>query len=93
MRQLEAFVRDIREHHLVRPDMARDSRRHSANRAGPGDEDILGGEGILEGGVDGVAKRVEEGAKIRINDVRLHPHVARRDDDVVRKRSVTIHAH
>ena len=59
--------------------VARDRRGHAADRAGPGDEDVLADEVELEGGVGGVAEGVEAGEDVQ-RDRGVHGHgVGRRD--------------
>ena len=77
---------------MARPDVPRDRRRHDADRPGSGDEDVLADQVEREGGVHGVAERVEEGGDV-VGDLLGNPEdVHRRDRDEFGEAAGALHA-
>src|SRR5690606_39025904 len=74
-------------------DVADDGRRHHPDRAGPGDEDVLSHDVEGEGGVGGVAERVEHGGDVVGDVVGQRVHVLGGQHEVVGERSGAAHPH
>ena len=59
-REIEAIVVHVRDDDVARADEARDRHRHDADRARAGDQHVLADHVEGEGGVRGVAERIED---------------------------------
>ena len=59
-RQFESLGIDVGDHDVAGAGEAADGGGHAADRAGAGDQDVLGDEVPGQRGVDGVAERVED---------------------------------
>ena len=72
--------------------MARDDRRHQADRAGARDQNVFGHEAKLRGRVHGVAERVEDGRDVEVDLRQVRPQVSRGHDDELGESAVALHA-
>ena len=90
--QLESIVADVRHHDKPRSVVARDDRRHQADRAGTRDEHVLGHEAKLRGRVHGVAEGVEDGRDVEVDLRQVRPEVSGRHDDELGERAVALDA-
>ena len=73
-------------------DVAGDRGRHQADRPGAGDQHVLADERERQGGVHGVAQRVEHRGEVGVHALRVLPHVGLGDHDVLRERAVPVDA-
>ena len=71
---------------MARADVARDRRRHDADRPGAGDQHVLADEIERQRGVDGVAERIEDRAELVVDVVGQRHDVERRDPHDIRRR-------
>ncbi len=90
--QAQAVVVDVRDHDPLRAAVPADGRRHDADGPGARDQHVLTDQVEGQGGVGGVAQRVEEAGDLR-RDAGVHvPGVGRGQREVLRKAAVPVHA-
>src|SRR5690606_33632446 len=85
-------VIDIRQNYGARAGVTRHSRRHHADRTGPGDDHILAQQVELLRRVYGVPERVQDRADLIGHVVRQFDDVEGRRHHVLGEGAVTVHA-
>src|SRR6202040_1265620 len=81
--EIEPVVVDVGDHHIPRADVARDRRRHDADRSGAGNEHVLADKVERQGGVRCVAEGIEDRCQIVGNIVRNLECVEGRDHQIL----------
>ncbi len=91
-RQTQAFVTQIGYDDVACPGMPCQSNTHDSYGSCTGDQDVLAHQFNLLADVNGVAERIEQCSKFRVNQGGLNPDIRGRHDDVVGECSVSVHA-
>src|ERR1700694_1315030 len=90
-RELEPVVADVGDDDESRAVVARDLRGHDADRAGAGDQHVLGDDAELRRGVHGVAERIEDRGDVQVDLRQVRPEVTGRHHDELGESTVPLH--
>ena len=91
-RQRQAFRVDIGDDHVARTRMPADCRRHGADGACAGDEDVFSQQVPLQRGMHGIAQRVEQGGHIQVDPRSVLPHIGHGQGNVFGEGAGAVHA-
>ncbi len=83
---------EVGDDDVARTGVASDGHRHAADRAGARDEHVLSQDREGQGGVDGIAQRIEDRGDLVADAPPVVPDVGHRQRDVLRERAGTLHA-
>ena len=89
--QFEPAVDQVGNHHVAGTRVATDRRRHRADRAGAGDQNILPQQVELKGRMHRVAEGVEERRNIQVDALAVLPDVGHGQGQVFGKGAGTVH--